>query len=158
LRVKVDDLRQRQAQVEKARQPVSTPVHSNGSTKPEKTETHTTILAVDDSPTIGKLVELALSRHGYNVVLATDGMEALGKLGEVNPDMVLLDINMPRMDGYQVCKAIRGNATTRHIPVIMLSGKDGFFDKVRGRLAGSTDYITKPFEPEKLLIAVQKYR
>ena len=116
-----------------------------------------TILCVDDSPTIRKLVTMTLKRFEYEVVTAADGMEALGKLDAVSPDLVLLDISMPRMDGYQVCRIIKNNRETRHIPVVMLSGKDGFFDKVRGRLAGSTMYVTKPFEPSVLFQVVEKH-
>ena len=115
-----------------------------------------TILVVDDSPTIRKLVAMTLKRAEYEVVTAEDGMEALGKLNYIDPVMVLLDITMPRMDGYQVCKIIKNNRDTRHIPVVMLSGKDGFFDKVRGRLAGSNVYLTKPFDPSNLLQIVEK--
>ena len=116
-----------------------------------------TILVVDDSPTIRKLVGMTLKRYDYEVVTAEDGMEALGKLNYIDPALVLLDITMPRMDGYQVCEIIKNNRETRHIPVIMLSGKDGFFDKVRGRLAGSNVYITKPFDPNVLLQVVEKH-
>ncbi len=116
-----------------------------------------TILVVDDSPTIRKLISMTLKRYDYEVVMAEDGMEALGKLNYIDPDLVLLDITMPRMDGYQVCKIIKGDRETRHIPVVMLSGKDGFFDKVRGRLAGTNQYITKPFDPNVLLQVVEKY-
>lgn len=116
-----------------------------------------TILCVDDSPTIRKLVTMTLKRFDYEIVTAVDGMDALGKLDAVAPDLVLLDISMPRMDGYQVCRIIKNNRETRHIPVIMLSGKDGFFDKVRGRLAGSTMYITKPFDPHVLFQVVEKH-
>ncbi len=115
------------------------------------------VLVVDDSATVRKLVSITLEKQGYRVIAAADGLEALGALSDRLPDLVLLDITMPRMDGYQVCKIVKGNPETSHIPVIMLSGKDGFFDKVRGRMAGSTDYITKPFEPEALVQAVEKY-
>jgi twitching motility two-component system response regulator PilG len=71
--------------------------------------------------------------------------------------LILLDITMPRLDGYQVCKLVRGNAATKNVPVVMISGKDGFFDKVRGRMAGSTAYITKPFGPETLIKTVETY-
>ncbi|MEM7112570.1 MAG: response regulator [Chloroflexota bacterium] len=122
------------------------------------------IMIVDDSPTIRKLVSMTLEEAGYGVVSAADGMQALGKLNghspDLNgrlPDLILLDITMPRMDGYQVCKIIKGYKQTKGIPVVMLSGKDGFFDKVRGRIAGSTDYITKPFQPKELVQAVNKH-
>ncbi len=116
-----------------------------------------TILVVDDSPTIRKLVGATLKKRHYQVIAAADGMEALSKLNDELPDLILLDITMPRMDGYQLCKIIRGNKETKDIPVIMLSGKDGFFDKVRGRMAGSTEYMTKPFKPKMLLQMVKKY-
>ena len=116
-----------------------------------------TILVVDDSPTVCKLVSITLERHGHRVIIASDGMEALARLNDELPDMILLDITMPRMDGYQLCRTIKGNEETKHIPVIMLSGKDGFIDKVRGRMVGSTDYITKPFQPEQLLMMVEEH-
>lgn len=116
-----------------------------------------TVLIVDDSPTVQKLVTFTLERQNYQVISANDGFEALARLGDATPDLILLDITMPKMDGYQVCKIVRENNTTREIPVVMLSSKDGFFDKVRGRMAGSTDYITKPFQPDALLKVMQKY-
>jgi CheY-like chemotaxis protein len=116
-----------------------------------------TIMVVDDSATIRKLVSAKLEKHGHTVVAAVDGMEALAKLEEMIPDLILLDITMPRLDGYQVCKLIRANENTRFVPIILISGKDGFFDKVRGKMCGSTSYITKPFGPEMLLKAVEAY-
>ena len=115
------------------------------------------ILVVDDSPTIRKLVSLTLENHGYRVIAAASGLEALAKLNDGLPSLILLDITMPGMDGYQLCKIIKGNQETESIPVVMLTGKDGFFDKVKGRMAGSTDYITKPFDPEALLRAVERH-
>lgn len=116
-----------------------------------------TIMVVDDSATIRKLVSAKLEKHGHNVVMAVDGMDALAKLEEFVPDLILLDITMPRLDGYQVCKLIRANDNTRFVPVVLISGKDGFFDKVRGKMCGSTSYITKPFGPEMLLRTVEGY-
>ena len=116
-----------------------------------------TILVVDDSPTVRKLITGKLEKSGHEVFCAVDGMDALAKLDELVPDLILLDITMPRMDGYQVCKMIRNNAVTKDIPVVMISGKDGFFDKVRGRMAGTTGYITKPFGPETLMKALDIY-
>lgn len=116
-----------------------------------------TIMVVDDSPTVRKLVTIKLEKEGHRVVPAVDGKDALAKLNDEVPDLILTDITMPRMDGYQLCKLVRNDETTKHVPVIMLSGKDGFFDKVRGRMAGSTAYITKPFEPETLLKIVEEY-
>ena len=116
-----------------------------------------TVLIVDDSPTVRKLVSLVLERHNYKVLTASDGFEAVSMVGNAVPDIILLDITMPKMDGYQVCKIMRDNDFTRDIPIIMLSSKDGFFDKVRGRIAGSTAYITKPFQPDQLLKTLQKH-
>lgn len=116
-----------------------------------------TIMVVDDSATIRKLVSAKLEKHGHKVVMAVDGMDALAKLEDAVPDLILLDITMPRLDGYQVCKLIRANDNTRFVPVVLISGKDGFFDKVRGKMCGSTTYITKPFGPEMLLRTVESY-
>jgi len=115
------------------------------------------IVAVDDSLTVRKIVSITLERLGYRVLTAKEGGEALRVAAAAIPDLMLLDITMPGMDGYQVCKAIKQNPATKRIPVVMLSGKDGFFDKVKGRLAGATDYITKPFQETTLADAVRKY-
>ncbi len=116
-----------------------------------------TILVVDDSPTVRKLISGKLEKAGHAVVCAEDGVDGLAKIGEQIPDLVLLDITMPRMDGYEVCKQIRANPATASVPVVMISGKDGFFDKVRGRMAGTSGYITKPFGPETLMKAIDTY-
>jgi twitching motility two-component system response regulator PilG len=116
-----------------------------------------TILVVDDSATVRKLISSKLEKCGHEVICAVDGKDALEKVNEVIPDLILLDITMPRMDGYQVCKLIRGNDVTKEVPVVMISGKDGFFDKVRGRMAGTSGYITKPFGPETLMKTVDAY-
>jgi len=116
-----------------------------------------TILVVDDSPTVRKLISGKLEKSGHTVVCAADGVEALEQLEGGLPDLVLLDITMPRMDGYEVCKQIRANPEARDLPVVMISGKDGFFDKVRGRMAGTTGYVTKPFGPETLMKALETY-
>lgn len=116
-----------------------------------------TILVVDDSPTVRKLISGKLEKSGHTVICAADGVEALEQLEVVLPDLVLLDITMPRMDGYEVCKQIRANPEARELPVVMISGKDGFFDKVRGRMAGTTGYVTKPFGPETLMKALETY-
>ncbi|MCU0238530.1 MAG: response regulator [Pyrinomonadaceae bacterium] len=114
-------------------------------------------MIVDDSPTVRKLVSTKLEKCGHTVVSAIDGMDALAKINETIPDLILLDITMPRLDGYQVCKLIRGNELTKDIPIIMISGKDGFFDKVRGRMAGSSGYITKPFGPDTLMKTLESH-
>ncbi len=116
-----------------------------------------TILVVDDSATVRKLISGKLEKSGHNVICASDGIEALECLALGLPDLVLLDITMPRMDGYEVCKQIRSNPEAHDLPVVMISGRDGFFDKVRGRMAGSTGYVTKPFGPETLMKALETY-
>lgn len=116
-----------------------------------------TILVVDDSPTVRKLIAGKLEKCGHDVFCSNDGVEAMERLEDLRPDLILLDITMPRMDGYQVCKLIRSNSLTKDVPVVMISGKDGFFDKVRGRMAGTSGYITKPFGPETLMKAVESY-
>jgi twitching motility two-component system response regulator PilG len=115
------------------------------------------ILVVDDSLTIRKALSSILEKNDYRVVTAEDGNHALKQLNEAVPDLVLLDITMPWMDGYEVCKHIKSKALTRKVPVIMLSGKDGLFDKVRGKLAGCNDYVTKPFDPDSLLKTIKRY-
>ncbi len=115
------------------------------------------ILVVDDSPTVRKLISGKLEKCGHAVFCASDGVEAIAMMDGLVPDLVLLDITMPRMDGYQVCKTIRGNEATKDVPVVMISGKDGFFDKVRGRMAGTSGYITKPFGPETLMKTLETY-
>lgn len=115
------------------------------------------ILVVDDSPTVRRLVSGKLEKCGHEVVCAVDGIDALAKISESIPDLILLDITMPRMDGYQVCKLIRSNEATQEVPVVLISGNDGFFDKVRGKMAGTTNYITKPFGPDTLMRAVNEY-
>ena len=115
------------------------------------------VLVVDDSPTVRKLVSLTLERRGYRVITAFDGVAAIKELGTHRPDLILLDINMPRLDGYRLCKLIKKHEATQSIPVVMLSGKDGMFDKLRGRLVGCSDYITKPFEADALTHKVAKY-
>ncbi|MGI9056067.1 MAG: response regulator [Pyrinomonadaceae bacterium] len=116
-----------------------------------------TIMVVDDSATVRKLISGKLEKCGHIVITAVDGMDAMSKLGDIVPDLILLDITMPRMDGYQVCKLIRNSDATKEIPIVMISGKDGFFDKVRGRMAGTTGYITKPFGPETLMKMLDTY-
>lgn len=116
-----------------------------------------TVLIVDDSPTICRLVTTTLRKQGYQVYAATDGMDALAKMNELIPSLILLDITMPRLDGYQLCKIIKRNKDLRNTPVVMLSGKDGLLDKVKGRMAGASDYITKPFNPNTLIKAVRKH-
>lgn len=123
----------------------------------EKLRKRRLVLVVDDSATIRSLVTRALEQEGYRTIEASSGMEALGKLGDRGIDAVILDIGMPMIDGYKVCRIIKDHPKTKLVPVIMLSGHDGFFDKVRGRLAGATDYLTKPLKPHLLIAAVEKH-
>ena len=115
------------------------------------------VLVIDDSNTIRRSAEIFLKQAGHEVLLAEDGFDALGKLVDHGPDLVFCDILMPRLDGYQTCAIIKRNPKFFDLPVIMLSSKDGLFDKARGRLVGSQDYLTKPFTKEQLLQAVQTY-
>jgi twitching motility two-component system response regulator PilG len=115
------------------------------------------VVVIDDSPTIRKIMELTLKRSGVRVVGAASGVAGLAAVAANNPSMVFLDIMLPAVNGYQLCKVLKSNPRYKHMPVVMLSGKDGVFDKVRGRLAGANDYITKPFEPGAVLAAVRKY-
>ena len=115
------------------------------------------ILVVDDSATVRKLISGKLEKSGHEVFCAVDGVDALEQIKQFVPDLILFDINMPRMDGYQVCKLIRSDELTKDVPIVMISGKDGFFDKVRGRIAGTTGYITKPFGPETLMKMLETY-
>ena len=119
--------------------------------------TATKVLVIDDSNTIRRSAEIFLKQGGHEVVLAEDGFDALAKLSDYQPDLVFCDILMPRLDGYQTCAIIKRNPQFASVPVIMLSSKDGLFDKARGRMVGSQDYLTKPFTKEQLLRAVAQY-
>jgi twitching motility two-component system response regulator PilG len=116
-----------------------------------------TVLVVDDSPTVRKIVQMTLQREHIRVITASDGLSALTSVADEMPALILLDIQLPRMDGYHICQIIRKNLQFRQIPIIMLSGKDGLFDKMRGRLAGSTEYLTKPFDSNELVQTVKKH-
>jgi twitching motility two-component system response regulator PilG len=116
------------------------------------------VLVVDDSNTIRRSAEIFLRQGGHQVVLAEDGFDALSKVNDHEPDLIFCDILMPRLDGYQTCAIIKRNPRFAHVPVIMLSSKDGLFDKARGRMVGSQDYLTKPFTKEQLLKAVEAFR
>ncbi|MEM5428898.1 response regulator [Cupriavidus oxalaticus] len=113
------------------------------------------VLVIDDSSTIRRTAEIFLSQAGFQVMLAEDGFEALAKVGELHPDLVFCDILMPRLDGYQTCSLIKKSPRFHAIPVIMLSSRDGVFDRSRGRLVGAHDHLAKPFTREALLQAVQ---
>ncbi len=116
------------------------------------------VLVIDDSNTIRRSAEIFLKQGGYQVLLAEDGFDALSKVNDHDPDLIFCDILMPRLDGYQTCAIIKRNQKFSEVPVIMLSSKDGLFDKARGRMVGSQDYLTKPFTKDQLLKAVELHR
>ncbi len=115
------------------------------------------VMIIDDSKTIRKSAETLLNKEGCNVLTAEDGFEALAKIAEHKPDLIFVDIMMPRLDGYQTCTLIKNNRQFRDTPVIMLTSKDSIFDKARGRIVGSEEYLTKPFTRDDLLQAVNRH-
>ena len=116
-----------------------------------------TVLVVDDSNTIRRSAEIFLKQGGHEVLLAEDGFDALAKVNDFHPQLIFCDILMPRLDGYQTCAIIKRNTRYASVPIVMLSSKDGVFDKARGRMAGAQDYLTKPFTKDQLLRAVQQF-
>jgi twitching motility two-component system response regulator PilG len=116
------------------------------------------VLVIDDSNTIRRSAEIFLKQGGYQVLLAEDGFDALSKVNDHAPDLIFCDILMPRLDGYQTCAIIKRNPKFSSVPVIMLSSKDGLFDKARGRMVGSEAYLTKPFTKDQLLQVVEQHR
>jgi twitching motility two-component system response regulator PilG len=115
------------------------------------------VMVIDDSNTIRRSAEIFLKQSGCEVILAEDGFDALSKIANHLPDIIFVDIMMPRLDGYQTCSLIKRNPRFKSTPVIMLSSKDGLFDRARGRMVGSDQYLTKPFTQESLLQAVSTY-
>ena len=115
------------------------------------------VLVVDDSNTIRRSAEIFLKQGGHEVLLAEDGFDALSKINDHLPQLIFCDILMPKLDGYQTCAIIKRNPKFASIPVVMLSSKDGVFDKARGRMVGSQDYLTKPFTKDQLLQTVQQF-
>lgn len=115
------------------------------------------VLVIDDSNTIRRSAEIFLKQGGHEVLLAEDGFDALAKVNDFQPNIVFCDILMPRLDGYQTCAIIKRNAKFSGVPIVMLSSKDGVFDKARGRMAGAQEYLTKPFTKDQLLQAVQQF-
>ncbi|GAC1631782.1 MAG: twitching motility response regulator PilG [Nevskia sp.] len=115
------------------------------------------VMVIDDSQTIRRTAETLLVKEGYTVVTAADGFEALAKVADHQPDLIFIDIMMPRLDGYQACALIKSNAKYAATPVIMLSSKDGLFDRARGRIVGSDEYLTKPFTKDELIGAVKAH-
>ncbi len=115
------------------------------------------VLVIDDSNTIRRSAEIFLKQGGHEVMLAEDGFDALAKVNDFLPHLIFCDILMPRLDGYQTCAIIKRNEKFAATPIIMLSSKDGVFDKARGRMVGSQEYLTKPFTKDQLLEAVQQF-
>ena len=115
------------------------------------------VMVIDDSKTIRRTAETLLKKAGCEVITAVDGFEALAKIADHRPDIIFVDIMMPRLDGYQTCALIKNNQSFKTTPVIMLSSKDGLFDKARGRIVGSEQYLTKPFTKDELLGAITKH-
>jgi len=115
------------------------------------------VMVIDDSKTIRRTAETLLKKAGCEVVTATDGFEALAKITDQNPDVIFIDIMMPRLDGYQTCALIKKNQHYKNTPVILLTSKDGLFDRARGRIVGSDRYLTKPFTKDELLDAIKEH-
>ena len=115
------------------------------------------VLVIDDSNTIRRSAEIFLTQGGHQVTLAEDGFDALAKVTDCEPQLIFCDILMPRLDGYQTCAIIKRNARFADVPIVMLSSKDGVFDKARGRMVGAQDYLTKPFTKDQLLQAVRQF-
>lgn len=115
------------------------------------------VMVIDDSRTIRRTAETLLQNEGYLVISATDGFEALSMIADNKPDLIFLDVMMPRLDGYQTCALLKHHQVFRHTPVVMLSSKDGLFDRARGRVVGSDDYLTKPFTRDELLRVIEQY-
>lgn len=115
------------------------------------------VMVIDDSKTIRRTAETLLEKEGCEVVAATDGYEALAKIADHRPDVIFVDIMMPRLDGYQTCALIKQNKAFKQTPVILLSSKDGLFDRARGRIVGSEQYLTKPFTRDELIGTIKQY-
>jgi len=115
------------------------------------------VMVIDDSKTIRRTAETLLQKAGCTVITAVDGFDALSKIADTNPDIIFVDIMMPRLDGYQTCAFIKNTSAFKSTPVIMLSSKDGLFDKAKGRIVGSDEYLTKPFSKEELFDAIKQH-
>lgn len=115
------------------------------------------VMVIDDSNTIRRTAETLLTKAGCDVITATDGFDSLAKIVDKSPEVIFVDIMMPRLDGYQTCALIKNNSQYKHIPVIMLSSKDGLFDKAKGRIVGADDYLTKPFSKAELFEVLEKF-
>lgn len=137
-----------------AREPVSYPKTLGNDVSAEKSLAGIKVMVIDDSNTIRRSAEIFLLQAGCTVILAEDGFDALAKIADHQPELIFVDIMMPRLDGYQTCALIKKNQKFRSTPVVMLSSKDGLFDRARGRMVGSDQYLTKPFTKDSLLKAV----
>lgn len=115
------------------------------------------VMIIDDSNTIRRTAETLLTKVGCEVITAIDGFDSLSKIADKTPDVIFVDIMMPRLDGYQTCALIKNNSQFKHTPVIMLSSKDGLFDKAKGRIVGADDYLTKPFSKAELFAALERF-
>ncbi|ESK38129.1 protein pilG [Acinetobacter nectaris CIP 110549] len=115
------------------------------------------VMVIDDSKTIRRTAETLLQREGFEVITAVDGFEALSKITETKPDIIFIDIMMPRLDGYQTCALIKNSEQYKDTPIIMLSSKDGLFDRAKGQIVGSDEYLTKPFSKDELVNAIHTY-
>jgi len=115
------------------------------------------VMIIDDSNTIRRTAETLLTKAGCEVITAIDGFDSLSKIADKTPDVIFVDIMMPRLDGYQTCALIKNNSQFKHTPVIMLSSKDGLFDKAKGRIVGADDYLTKPFSKAELFAALERF-
>ena len=132
--------------------------NTTGANVTEQTELNgIKVMVIDDSNTIRRSAEIFLKQAGCDIILAEDGFDALAKITDGHPDLIFVDVMMPRLDGYQTCALIKKNPQYSATPVIMLSSKDGLFDKARGRMVGSNEYLTKPFTKDTLLTAVRRY-
>ena len=132
--------------------------NTTGANVTEQTELNgIKVMVIDDSNTIRRSAEIFLKQAGCDIILAEDGFDALAKITDGHPDLIFVYVMMPRLDGYQTCALIKKNPQYSATPVIMLSSKDGLFDKARGRMVGSSEYLTKPFTKDTLLTAVRRY-
>ena len=138
-------------------EPRSDELPENAATPGAEVFTGLKVLVIDDSKTTRRTAETLLKKEGCDVVTATDGFEALARIADEKPDIIFVDIMMPRLDGYRTCALIKNNRTFKQTPVIMLSSKDGLFDRARGRIVGADQYLTKPFTKDDLLAAIRAH-
>ncbi|NJL91722.1 MAG: response regulator, partial [Coleofasciculaceae cyanobacterium SM2_1_6] len=115
------------------------------------------VVCIDDDGAIGKMIEYTLQAHGYRVTIIQDPLESISQIFQLQPDLILCDLVMPKLDGYDLCGMLRQSTPFRQTPILMLTGKDGFIDRVRAKMVGATDYLTKPFQEQELLMLLEKY-